>query len=81
MWCLQLRLRVQRDVRRPDAGGGRARRLAGRAGGCEAFQACEAEHACEGALLEDLGRLLGDVRASTRRDPARRAGRQQTTPF
>ena len=45
------------------------RRLAGREGGGQAFQECEAEHACEGALLEDLGRLLGDVRASARFPP------------
>ncbi|KAK9840584.1 hypothetical protein WJX81_003072 [Elliptochloris bilobata] len=50
-----------------------ARRLAGREGG-EAFQECEAEHACEGALLEDLGRLLGDVRASARRGSAEAVG-------
>ena len=44
-------------------------RLLSHAGGAEQCLACEAEHGSEAALLEDLGRLLGDVRASARCAP------------
>jgi hypothetical protein len=44
-------------------------RLLSHDGGEEQCLACEAEHGSEAALLEDLGRLLGDVRASARCAP------------
>ena len=41
-------------------------RLLCKGGGLEQCSTCEAEHEDEGQLLEEIGRLLGDVRASAR---------------
>lgn len=41
-------------------------RLLSKGGEPDQCSTCEAEHENEGVLLEDIGRLLGDVRASAR---------------